>query len=89
MPATQGSIVTVLTPTIAVTPELALMPPTAVTPTTAVTQETAVCPQGFAEIHEKSFKWHNFILLILRVAKTDSAYTQYKLNPIPLILIIS
>ncbi len=81
MLAKQGSPVTAMTPTIAVTPELALMPPKAVTPattvtqktlammsTTPVTQEAAVCPQSFAEIHEKSFKWQIFILLILRVS---------------------
>jgi hypothetical protein len=82
MSVTQGSPVIGMTPTTTVTTELALMPPTAVTlaktvtentsmmSTTAVTPETAVCPQSFAEIHEKSFKWQNFILLILSVSLT-------------------
>jgi hypothetical protein len=54
--------------TIAVTQEATVTQNTAIMSTIAVTPEAAVCPQQrFAEIQEKSFKWQNFILLILSV----------------------
>ncbi len=73
---------TAVTQPTAVKPATPITPTTAMMPTTAVTQEAAGCQQQLKNLerfHEKIFK----------MAKTQSADTEYKLSLIPLNLSIS
>ncbi len=64
-----------------------MMPATAVTPKEAGTP--AAAREFCGDSQQKSLKWQKLNPLILSIyAKSADAYTQYRLNPIPLILSI-